>query len=52
MEIAGEGLSSANLDHHGLVAAVCQDLGIASKINEVLELNSTRCLEILNIFWN
>ena len=22
------------------------------KINEVLELNSTRCLEILNIFWN
>jgi transposase len=36
LEVAGEEITSANLDHHGLVAAVCRDLGIADKINEVL----------------
>ncbi|MEE4376293.1 MAG: IS1634 family transposase [Candidatus Competibacteraceae bacterium] len=36
MEVAGDELQSVNLDHHGLVAAVCQDLGIAEKLNEVL----------------
>ena len=36
MEVAGEELQSANLDHHGLVAAVCQELGIAEKINAAL----------------
>lgn len=36
MEIAGEELQSTNLDHHGLVAAVCQDLGIEEKLNEAL----------------
>jgi transposase len=36
MNIAGDEMRSANLDHHGLVAAVCRDLGIASKINEAL----------------
>lgn len=36
MDIAPVNLSSTNLDHHGLVAAACQDLGIASKINALL----------------
>lgn len=36
MEMAPANLSSTNLDHHGLVAAACQDLGIASKINALL----------------
>jgi len=36
MEVTGDQMQSANLDHHGLVAAVCQDLGIAQKINEAL----------------
>lgn len=36
MEVAGDEMRSANLDHHGLVAAVCQDLGIADKLNEAL----------------
>lgn len=34
--MAPANLSSTNLDHHGLVAAACQDLGIASKINALL----------------
>lgn len=36
MKVAGDELQSANLDHHGLVAAVCHDLGIAEKLNEAL----------------
>jgi transposase len=36
MEVTGDQMQSANLDHHGLVAAVCQDLGIAQKVNEAL----------------
>jgi transposase len=36
MNRAGDEVSSANLDHHGLVAAVCQDLGIKEKINAAL----------------
>jgi len=36
MELCPNDLSSTNLDHHGLVAAACQDLGIASKINAQL----------------
>lgn len=36
MAIAPNTVSSSNIDHHGLVAAVCHDLGIASKINALL----------------
>ena len=36
MDIAAEGISSTNLDHHGLVAATCQDLGLSEKINRLL----------------
>lgn len=35
-EVAGEEIQTVTLDHHGLVAAVCQDLGLASKIDEKL----------------
>lgn len=34
MEIAGEEVRTVTMDHHGLVAAVCKDLGIAEKINK------------------
>lgn len=34
MEIAGEEIKTLTMDHHGLVAAVCKDLGIAEKINK------------------
>ncbi|MHB1949463.1 MAG: IS1634 family transposase [Gammaproteobacteria bacterium] len=33
MEIAGEEIQTLSMDHHGLVSAVCKDLGIAEKIN-------------------
>lgn len=33
MEIAGDEIQTLSLDHHGLVAAVCKDLGIAERIN-------------------
>jgi transposase len=34
MEIAGEEVKTLTMDHHGLVAAVCKDLGVAEKINK------------------
>jgi transposase len=33
MEIGGEEIQTLAMDHHGLVAAMCKDLGIAEKIN-------------------
>lgn len=36
MEIAKEELQTSNMDHHGLVASICQDLQIAEKIDERL----------------
>lgn len=33
MEAAGEEIRTLSMDHHGLVAAVCKDLGIAEKID-------------------
>jgi len=33
VEIAGDDIKSYAMDHHGLVAAVCKDLGIAEKID-------------------
>lgn len=36
IKVAGDEITSTNLDHHGLVAAVCQDLGIAERINNIL----------------
>lgn len=34
MEIAGEDIKTYAMDHHGLVAAVCRDVGIATKIDK------------------
>lgn len=33
MEIGGDDIQTLSMDHHGLVAATCKDLGIAEKIN-------------------
>lgn len=33
MEVAGDDLKTYAMDHHGLVAAVCTDLGLAKKID-------------------
>lgn len=42
MEIASEELKTQNMDHHGLVASVCQDLGIADKIDFRLDKKDPR----------
>ena len=42
LEIAGEEAQSMVMDHHGLVAAVCRDLGIAEKIDQRLGRDSQR----------
>lgn len=34
MEVADENVKTLSMDHHGLVAATCKDLGIAAKIND------------------
>jgi transposase len=36
LEVVGEEIQTQTLDHHGLVAAVCQDLRISTKVNEKL----------------
>lgn len=33
LEVSGEEMQSCAMDHHGLVAATCKELGIADKIN-------------------
>lgn len=42
MDIAGKELSTLTMDHHGLVASVCHDLGIAEKINKRLDKGDLR----------
>jgi transposase len=42
LEIAGEEAQSMVMDHHGLVAAVCRDLGIAEKIDQRLDKDPQR----------
>lgn len=34
MEVAGNDLQTLTMDHHGLVAAACKDLGISAKIDQ------------------
>jgi hypothetical protein len=34
MEIAGDNIKTYAMDHHGLVAEICRDAGIAAKIDE------------------
>lgn len=33
LKLSGENLQTLSMDHHGLVAAVCKDLGIGEKID-------------------
>ena len=54
MEIAGNDIKTYAMDHHGLVAAVCKDLGIAGKIDKRLgkrqvQASSTAKLGVQNL---
>ena len=42
VEVAGEELKSYALDHHGIIAAVCKDLGIAKRIDDRLNKKDPR----------
>lgn len=42
LQSLGAGLATANLDHHGLVAAICKDLKIAQRIDKRLLPTPTR----------
>ncbi len=42
MELANENIKTLAMDHHGLVAATCKDLGIAEKINSKIINNDDR----------
>ena len=42
MQVAGNNLQALSMDHHGLVAALCKDLGIAEKIDSRLGVQDKR----------
>ena len=42
LEVAGEDIQTANLDHYGLVAAICKDLKIVEKIDARLGTDCRR----------
>ncbi|MBA2610531.1 MAG: IS1634 family transposase [Bacteroidetes bacterium] len=42
MEIAGEEIKTYAMDHHGLVAGVCKDIGIAAKIDRRINKRDPR----------
>ena len=42
LEIGTDEIQTLAMDHHGLVAAVCKDLGIAEKINRRIENKDER----------
>jgi len=42
VEIAGEDIKTYAMDHHGLVAAICKNLGIAKKIDTRLKRTDPR----------
>src|SRR5438105_12268971 len=42
MEVSGKELNTSTMDHHGLVASICHDLGIAEKINKRLNKGDSR----------
>lgn len=41
-EVAGEEVQAQAMDHHGLVAAVCNDLKLAERINKRLNVDPQR----------
>ena len=42
LEVAGDGIKTFPLDHHGLIASVCKDLKIADRINACLGVHEKR----------
>lgn len=42
MEIAGEDIKTYPIDHHGLIAGTCQDLGLAEKIDKRINKRDPR----------
>ena len=42
MEIAGDELRTLSMDHHGLVAAICKELGLSEKIDSRLDKGDER----------
>jgi transposase len=44
VELAGEGIKTYAMDHHGLVAGICKDIRIAEKIDKRIAKIDTRRL--------
>ena len=42
LEDRGAGLTTSNMDHHGIIAAICKNLKIASKIDKRLLTSTSR----------
>ena len=42
LKVAGSEVETLSMDHHGLVAAMCQDLKIAEKIDQRLGVGVDR----------
>jgi transposase len=42
VEIAGEDIKTYSMDHHGLVAGVCKDIGLAGKIDDRINKRDPR----------
>ena len=42
VEIVEEEIQTTNMDHHGLVAALCKDLKIAERTDEKIKADSQR----------
>src|SRR5271156_5692349 len=42
LEITADEIETANMDHHGLIAALCKDLKRAERIDERLEFDPQR----------
>lgn len=42
VEIAGEDIKTYSMDHHGLIAGVCKDIGLASKIDKRINKRDSR----------
>ena len=41
MDVAGSELKTENLDHHGLVASICEELKISKRIDELIYKEDT-----------
>ncbi len=41
-EVAGDNIQTVNMDHHGLIAALCSDLKVAERIDTGLKNHPQR----------